>query len=278
MFSQRISAKLHTIKNDIIENVNSVNTTDTESLIPTNSTTSINLEYDDEYMEIESPSSIKTKLPISSALRTQIRKNRKNILKHDKLLILMNTAPSSSYENLNVCILVELKSNNILRNRQLLIAEAETYPVIGLVRNNININYYSDVFSLGVLESSFIESQTHREICSGLPFPIGLIPNDNLSTCHDSIMSISKPHRYLNIDNLGQLSIVQSRGNDDTFIILPIEKYNKEMTNKVVIRLSSDTAVEEIMSIVDEENVIGLMLDQDDQLILSQLNKITKSK
>jgi len=66
------------------------------------------------------------------------------------------------------------------------------------------------------------ESQTHREMASGLSMPVGLknSTDGSLQVAIDAMGAARHPHSFLGIDQDGVTSIVRTAGNPDAHIVL----------------------------------------------------------
>jgi 3-deoxy-7-phosphoheptulonate synthase len=66
------------------------------------------------------------------------------------------------------------------------------------------------------------ESQTHREMASGLSMPVGFKngTDGSIAPAVNAISSAQQPHRFLGIDGEGQVSIVNTTGNPDCHLVL----------------------------------------------------------
>lgn len=107
--------------------------------------------------------------------------------------------------------------------RQSLIKLNEACPVVGNISNTIAPQYFADCFVLGVIDPTLIESQLHRELVSGLPFPVGFTVNDKtIQQGIDSMYASKQPHHYLSVSKTGVINAVGTIGNDDTFMIVPL--------------------------------------------------------
>ena len=91
----------------------------------------------------------------------------------------------------------------------------------------ISPQYIGDLISWGAIGARTTESQVHRELASGLPVPIGFKngTDGNLKVAIDAIVSASKSHSYLGVQDTGLASIIQTTGNPDCHIILRGGKY-----------------------------------------------------
>lgn len=82
--------------------------------------------------------------------------------------------------------------------------------------------YIADVIAWTAIGARTTESQTHREMASGLSMPVGF-KNGTDGSCHIAIngmLSASHPHRFLGINSHGLASIVTTTGNPDTHLVL----------------------------------------------------------
>jgi 3-deoxy-7-phosphoheptulonate synthase len=82
--------------------------------------------------------------------------------------------------------------------------------------------YIADLVSWAAIGARTIESQTHREMASGLSMPVGLknATNGSVQSAIDALLACRTPHSFLGIDQDGHSSIVKTRGNPDTHLVL----------------------------------------------------------
>ena len=95
-------------------------------------------------------------------------------------------------------------------------------PVANEMLDPITPEYVADLISCGAIGARTTESQTHRELASGLSFPIGFKngTDGNLQIAIDAMISSRAPHSFLGINREGRASIVQTTGNPDVHIVL----------------------------------------------------------
>jgi 3-deoxy-7-phosphoheptulonate synthase len=88
--------------------------------------------------------------------------------------------------------------------------------------DTISPQYISDLISWGAVGARTTESQLHRELVSGLSMPIGFknSTNGNIQIVVDAIKSSSNPHRFLGVNINGMASIIKTKGNLNTHMIL----------------------------------------------------------
>ncbi len=80
----------------------------------------------------------------------------------------------------------------------------------------------ADTISWGAIGARTTESQTHREMSSGLSFPVGFKngTDGNLQIAIDAMGAACHPHSFLGINREGRTSIVRTTGNPDVHIVL----------------------------------------------------------
>jgi 3-deoxy-7-phosphoheptulonate synthase len=86
----------------------------------------------------------------------------------------------------------------------------------------ITPEYVADLISWGAIGARTTESQTHREMSSGLSFPVGFKngTDGNLQIAIDAMKAAQHPHSFLGINREGRTSIIQTSGNPDVHIVL----------------------------------------------------------
>jgi 3-deoxy-7-phosphoheptulonate synthase len=95
-------------------------------------------------------------------------------------------------------------------------------PVANEMLDPITPEYVADMISWGAIGARTTESQTHRELASGLSFPIGFKngTDGNLQIAMDAMIAAQHPHSFLGINREGRTSIIQTTGNPDVHIVL----------------------------------------------------------
>jgi len=86
----------------------------------------------------------------------------------------------------------------------------------------ISPQYSADLVSWGAIGARTTESQTHRELTSGLSCPVGFknATDGDIQVAIDAIRSASQPHHFLSVTKQGRSAIFQTTGNEDCHIIL----------------------------------------------------------
>jgi 3-deoxy-7-phosphoheptulonate synthase len=95
-------------------------------------------------------------------------------------------------------------------------------PVATEMLDPITPEYMADMLCWGAIGARTTESQTHRELASGLSFPIGFKngTDGNLQIAIDAMIAAQHPHSFLGINREGLTSIIQTTGNPDVHIVL----------------------------------------------------------
>ena len=86
----------------------------------------------------------------------------------------------------------------------------------------ITPQYIADLISWTAIGARTTESQTHREMASGLSMPVGFknSTQGNLQIAVNAIESARRPHSFLGINQDGVTAIVRTTGNPDTHVVL----------------------------------------------------------
>ncbi len=86
----------------------------------------------------------------------------------------------------------------------------------------ISPQYLQDVIAWSAIGARTTESQTHREMSSGLSSAVGFKngTDGGLTVAINAMQSVTSPHRFLGINNEGQVSIVATKGNRYAHVVL----------------------------------------------------------
>ena len=86
----------------------------------------------------------------------------------------------------------------------------------------ISPQYLQDLISWTAIGARTTESQTHREMASGLSSPVGFKngTDGGLTVATNALNSVARPHRFLGINSQGQVSVFTTRGNAYGHIVL----------------------------------------------------------
>lgn len=86
----------------------------------------------------------------------------------------------------------------------------------------ISPQYLGDLITWTAIGARTTESQTHREMSSGLSTPVGFKngTDGDISIAINAILSASHPHAFLGLNGQGKVSIVRTRGNQYGHVVL----------------------------------------------------------
>lgn len=86
----------------------------------------------------------------------------------------------------------------------------------------ISPQYLHDIITWSAIGARTAESQTHREMSSGLSSPVGFKngTDGSLTVAINALQAVSSPHRFLGIDPQGRVSIIHTSGNPYAHIVL----------------------------------------------------------
>ena len=107
--------------------------------------------------------------------------------------------------------------------RKLLIDLSEMgLPLATEALDPISPQYMQDLISWSAIGARTTESQTHREMSSGLSCAVGFKngTDGGLDVATNALKSVSAPHRFLGINEEGQVSIVHTKGNSYGHVVL----------------------------------------------------------
>lgn len=107
--------------------------------------------------------------------------------------------------------------------RELLLYIAELgLPTATEALDPITPQYLSDLVTWTAIGARTTESQTHREMASGLSTPVGFKngTDGSLSVAINALHSVSRPHHFLGINQDGQCAVFHTRGNRYGHVVL----------------------------------------------------------
>jgi 3-deoxy-7-phosphoheptulonate synthase len=116
----------------------------------------------------------------------------------------------------------------------------------------ITPQYISDLVSWGAIGARTTESQTHRELASGLSCPVGFKngTDGNIKIAIDAVKAASQPHQFLGVTKDGQSAIVSTNGNEDCHIILrggKVPNYDKNSVEAACLEISKAGLAQRLM-------------------------------
>ena len=82
--------------------------------------------------------------------------------------------------------------------------------------------YLSELVSWHAIGARTTESQTHRELASGLSTPIGFKngTDGDVQVAVDAIRSAAAPHHFIGVNPDGRVSVYRTKGNPDCHVVL----------------------------------------------------------
>jgi len=197
----------------------------------------------------------------------------------------------------------------LYQSRQYLTWLAELgMPAATEALNPITPQYLADLISWCAIGARTTESQTHREMSSGLSMTVGFKngTDGNLKMAVNAIKACSSPQSFLGINDEGQISTFKAKGNKSSHIILrggikpnyhseDVERCEKllrqnDLPERIMVDCSHDNSnqdyrlqgnvVEEISAqiVAGNKSIIGIMLESNlfsgNQKILDNQNEM----
>ncbi|MBN1608311.1 MAG: 3-deoxy-7-phosphoheptulonate synthase [Polyangiaceae bacterium] len=107
--------------------------------------------------------------------------------------------------------------------RRLLLALAELgVPAATEMLDPIVPQYTAELVCWAAIGARTTESQTHREMASGLSMPVGFKngTDGGLEVAVNAMIAAARPHSFLGIDGQGQVSVIKTGGNPDGHLVL----------------------------------------------------------
>jgi len=95
-------------------------------------------------------------------------------------------------------------------------------PIASEMLDTISPQFLADLISLGAIGARTTESQLHRELASGLSFPMGFKngTDGSLGVAVDAIGAAASQHHFMGVTKQGLAAITRTAGNPDCFVIL----------------------------------------------------------
>lgn len=115
-----------------------------------------------------------------------------------------------------------LKEGVVLTRKLLIEINDMGLPTGTEVLGPIVIQYFSDLICWSAIGARTAESQTHRELASGLSMPVGFKngTEGNVDVSVNAILSAEAAHSFLGMDDKGKVSVVSTTGNTYGHVIL----------------------------------------------------------
>ncbi|KAF2834742.1 phospho-2-dehydro-3-deoxyheptonate aldolase, tyrosine-inhibited [Patellaria atrata CBS 101060] len=108
-------------------------------------------------------------------------------------------------------------------SRQLFVdLTSQGMPIASEMLDTISPQFLADLISLGAIGARTTESQLHRELASGLSFPIGFKngTDGTLNVAVDALGSAAARHHFMGVTKQGLAAITRTSGNKHCFVIL----------------------------------------------------------
>jgi 3-deoxy-7-phosphoheptulonate synthase len=88
--------------------------------------------------------------------------------------------------------------------------------------DTISPQFLADFISVGAIGARTTESQLHRELASGLSFPVGFKngTDGSLGVAIDAIGAAAAKHHFMGVTKQGLAAITRTKGNEHGFVIL----------------------------------------------------------
>jgi 3-deoxy-7-phosphoheptulonate synthase len=82
--------------------------------------------------------------------------------------------------------------------------------------------FIADLIAWGAIGARTTESQSHRQLASGLSCPVGFKngTDGSIRVAADAILAARSPHAFMGMTKMGMAAIFETRGNDDCHVIL----------------------------------------------------------
>eukprot|EP00842_Homolaphlyctis_polyrhiza_P004243 jgi/Hompol1/481/HPOL_005323-RA len=95
-------------------------------------------------------------------------------------------------------------------------------PVACELLDTISPQFIGDLVSWGAIGARTTESQLHRELASGVSFPVGFknSTDGSIAVAIDAIHAASHPHSFMGVTKQGLAAITKTKGNDLCHVIL----------------------------------------------------------
>ncbi|KAL8840498.1 MAG: hypothetical protein Q9176_003824 [Flavoplaca citrina] len=95
-------------------------------------------------------------------------------------------------------------------------------PIASEMLDTISPQFLADLISLGAIGARTTESQLHRELASGLSFPVGFKngTDGSLGVAIDAVGAAAAKHHFMGVTKQGLAAITKTSGNDHGFVIL----------------------------------------------------------
>jgi 3-deoxy-7-phosphoheptulonate synthase len=116
----------------------------------------------------------------------------------------------------------------------------------------ISPQYFADLIAWGAIGARTTESQSHRQLASGLSCPVGFKngTDGNIRIAVDAIKAASASHHFLSVTKGGNSAIFSTSGNEDCHIILrggKVPNYDAASVNAACDELAKSGLMQRVM-------------------------------
>jgi 3-deoxy-7-phosphoheptulonate synthase len=133
--------------------------------------------------------------------------------------------------------------------RELLLHVAEMgLPAATELLDPIVPQYIADLISWTAIGARTTESQTHREMASGLSMPIGFKngTDGSVATAIHAMQAAARPHHFLGINQEGMAAIVSTTGNPDGHLVLRGGKQGSNYHREAIAAAARSLAADQL--------------------------------
>ncbi|KAL2107877.1 hypothetical protein VUR80DRAFT_4644 [Thermomyces stellatus] len=125
-------------------------------------------------------------------------------------------------------------------------------PIASEMLDTISPQFLADFISVGAIGARTTESQLHRELASGLSFPVGFKngTDGNLGVAIDAIGAAASRHHFMGVTKQGLAAITRTKGNEHGFVILRggskgtnYDKESVQAAKETLIKKGQKTAI-----------------------------------
>ena len=132
-------------------------------------------------------------------------------------------------------------------------------PVATEFLDLLSPQYISDLVTWGAIGARTTESQSHRQLASGLSCPVGFKngTDGGVKVAADAVVASKAPHAFMGMTKMGQAAIFETRGNADCHVILRGGKapnYSKADVDAACALLKAAGLREQVMIDVSHAN------------------------
>ena len=149
----------------------------------------------------------------------------------------------------------------IRRSRQVMLQLAELgLPLATEALNPLVMAYLDDLVSWTAIGARTAESQTHREMVSHLPMPVGIKNSTDGSAANaiNAMIAARHSHHTLGVDVDGQLAMLDTPGNPDTHLVLRggrgITNYDAASIAEALATLKKGDCIEKVLIDCSHDN------------------------